>query len=49
MLLCVSAVAGLVTGDARGLLALLLTGGTGLYSRYLYRGGKIRIFFILLP
>jgi hypothetical protein len=45
----VSAVVGLVTGDAWGLFALLLAGGTGWYSRYLYRGGKVRIMIIPLP
>lgn len=48
-LLCVAAVVGLASGDARGLLVLLLAGSTGLYSRYLYRGGRIRIFILPLP
>lgn len=47
-LLCVAAIAGLASGDAWGLLALLLAAGTGLYARYLYRGGRIRIFFLPL-
>jgi hypothetical protein len=45
----VSAVAGLANGDAWGLFALLLAGGTGWYSRYLYRGGSFRFLIIPIP
>jgi hypothetical protein len=45
----VSAVAGLAHGDAWGLFALLLAGGTGWYARYLYRGGGFRFLIIPIP
>lgn len=45
----VSAVAGLASGDAWGLFALLLAGGAGWYARYLYRGGSVRIMIIPIP
>jgi hypothetical protein len=45
----VSAVAGLANGDAWGLFALLLAGGAGWYSRYLYRGGSFRFLIIPIP
>jgi hypothetical protein len=49
MLFGVSAVAGLAHGDAWGLFALLLAGGTGWYARYLYRGGSFRFLIIPVP
>jgi hypothetical protein len=48
-LLGVSAVSGLATGNPWGLLALVLGGLSGRYSRYLFRGGRVRIFFLPLP
>jgi len=44
-----SAVAGLANGDAWGLFALLLSGATGWYARYLYQGGRIRFLIIPIP
>jgi hypothetical protein len=32
-------------GDGKGLLALLLAVLTGLYARYIFRGGRFRLLF----
>jgi hypothetical protein len=45
----ISAVTGLTQGDAWGLFALLLAGGTGWYARYLYRGESFRFIIIPIP
>lgn len=49
VLFSISAIVGLATGDAWGLLALFLAGGSGWYSRYLYRGGRVRFMIIPIP